>query len=784
MTVRGYAVRGAGKSTTPMVSSRVVISVLRPLERKERLMVRRSVGLAVLAWCAIASATRVAAAHPHQKVVILGFDGADSRLVERWMDEGKLPNLAKLRADGSYAPLQPTNPPQTPVSWSSFATGTTPGKTRIFDWLVRDPKTYLPDIGMVFETRRTFLFGTNNGPVVGALAGFALAIVALGISLLFRLRMVTRLAIALVVGLAAGLPAGFIASEYLPAQVPDAINRRQGQTMWELAAEAGRKVQVIHVPATFPAEDVGDGHMLSGLGVPDMRGRIGTPTFYTSDRDFLLGGGSNEFSLEPVTLPERRGRIDTSVLGPANKPFYDYVVDRETADVKDPRDLSAARRRIRQELDDADVRKRLDLPLKLDVTDTGCTITLSGQTKTLALGEWSDWFILDFHMNWLVDRAAPLRGIARFKLLELSPHLKLYMSPLSFHPDCHPIAFSWPPDYSNALRERFGLFKTIGWPEDTWSLPSGVGDENLFLEDKDFVLKKDEEIMTGLLGDNDDDLYIQVFYFTDRIGHLFWRFIDEGHPAYDPKLAERYAPEVLKAYQKMDELVGKARAAAGPDALMIVCSDHGFSSYRRAVNINTWLVRNGFMTLKGQTGDVATLEKLFDKGDLFANVDWSKTKAYAMGLGSIYVNLVGREKHGSVMPGSEYDEVRRGIREGLEALVDPVTGEHPVTRVWTREEMYGTFDPDAIPDLRAGNALNYRVSWQTSLGGVPANVLEDNLKPWSGDHCSSDPSLVRGILFSSRKINRTDPAMIDIAPSVLKALGVPVPEAMDGKPLY
>ena len=747
-------------------------------------MLRRSAGLALVAWCAIACASRVAAADPHQKVVILGFDGADARLVERWMDEGKLPNLAKLRAEGSYAPLQPTNPPQTPVSWSSFATGTTPGKTHIFDWLIRDPKTYLPDIGMVFETRRTFLFGTSNGPVVGSIAGFAVAIVALALSLLFRLRMVTRLAIGLVVGLAAALPAGFIAAQYLPAQVPDAINRRQGQTLWELASKAGRKVQVIHVPATFPAEDVDDGHMLSGLGVPDMRGRIGTPTFYTSDRNFLLGGGSNEFSLEPVQLPERRGRIDTSVLGPANKPFYDYVVDRETADVKDPRALSAERRRVRQELDDADVRKRLDLPLKLDVTDTACTITLSGQTKTLAVGEWSDWFILDFHMNWLVDRAAPLRGIARFKLLKLSPELELYMSPISFHPDCHPIAFSWPPDYSNALHERFGLFKTIGWPEDTWSLPSGVGDEMLFLEDKDFVLKKDEEIMTGLLGDNVDDLYVQVFYFTDRIGHLFWRFIDEGHPAYDPKLAERYAPEVLKAYQKMDELVGKARAAAGPDALMIVCSDHGFSSYRRAVNINTWLVRNGFMTLKGQTGDVATLEKLFDKGDLFANVDWSKTKAYAMGLGSIYVNLVGREKHGSVMPGGEYDEVRRGIREGLEALVDPVTGEHPVTRVWTREEMYGTFDPDAIPDLRAGNALNYRVSWQTSLGGVPANVLEDNLKPWSGDHCSSDPSLVRGILFSSRKINRTDPAMIDIAPSVLKALGVPIPEAMDGKPFY
>jgi predicted AlkP superfamily phosphohydrolase/phosphomutase len=299
-----------------------------------------------------------------------------------------------------------------------------------------------------------------------------------------------------------------------------------------------------------------------------------------------------------------------------------------------------------------------------------------------------------------------------------------------------------------------------------------------------FTLAKDEEILTGLLSDGRDDLYIHIFYFTDRIGHLFWRFLDPGHPAYDAALAARYAPEVLKAYQKMDEIVGKARAIAGPEALFIVCSDHGFSSFRRGVNINTWLVRNGFMTLKGQTEDLATLEKLFDTRDLFQNVDWSRTKAYALGLGSIYVNLVGREKSGIVMPGSEYEQVRRGIIDGLEALVDPDTGERPVAKVFTREEMYQEFDADLIPDLRAANSLNYRVSWQTSLGGVPPGILEANTKAWSGDHCSNDPSLVRGILFSNRKLAVSDPAMIDIAPSVLKALDVPIPAAMDGKPIF
>src|SRR5262249_10295530 len=149
-----------------------------------------------------------------------------------------------------------------------------------------------------------------------------------------------------------------------------------------------------------------------------------------------------------------------------------------------------------------------------------------------------------------------------------------------------------------------------------------------------------------------------------------------------------------------DEMVGKARSIAGPDALFLVCSDHGFSSYRRGVNYNTWLVRNGFMTLKGQSNDPATLEKLFDTRELFENVDWTRTKAYALGLGSIYVNLVGREKKGIVMPGAEYEDVRRQLRAGLEALVDPATGAKPVSHVWTREEMYTGFNSDLIPDLR------------------------------------------------------------------------------------
>ncbi|HKN47514.1 MAG TPA: nucleotide pyrophosphatase, partial [Candidatus Polarisedimenticolia bacterium] len=181
-----------------------------------------------------------------------------------------------------------------------------------------------------------------------------------------------------------------------------------------------------------------------------------------------------------------------------------------------------------------------------------------------------------------------------------------------------------------------------------------------------------------------------------------------------------------------------------------------------------------------------TLEDLYDRGELgefFRYVDWSHTRAYAMGLGNIYINLLGREPSGSVAPGREYDEVRDAIATQLEALVDPETGERPVTRVYRREDIYSGFDPRLVPDLRVANSAHYRVGWQTALGEVPPQVFEDNLKAWSGDHCSNDPALVKGVLFSSARLARGAPRIADIYPTVLDLLGIRVPGGIDGRTL-
>ena len=236
---------------------------------------------------------------------------------------------------------------------------------------------------------------------------------------------------------------------------------------------------------------------------------------------------------------------------------------------------------------------------------------------------------------------------------------------------------------------------------------------------------------------------------------------------------------------RADTLVGRflQKTKDGRTTVLVV-SDHGFSSFRKAVNINTWLVRNGYMTLS-RTDPVRdrNLEDLFGRGTFWPNVDWSKTRAYALALGQIYVNLKGREREGIVAPGTEYEALRKELIQKFGALKDPDTGDPVVHHVYAREEIYrGPYFREA-PDLVVGFERGYRVSWQTSLGGIPSRVFEPNERRWSADHCSVDPSQVPGVLFASRPLEKKDARIIDLAPTVLRRLGLPVPADMDGTDL-
>ncbi len=743
---------------------------------------------ALLAVAAVGfSSTLQSRAAEYARVVIIGFDGADARLVERYMGEGNLPHLQKLRQDGGYSPLMPTNPPQTPVSWSAFATGKNPGKTGIFDFLKRqEAGSYLPTLAFTTETSRPFLWGPRNALRLALIAAVGVFVLLTGALLLFKVRRLGAAIAGVVAGVAAGAGAHVIASDYLPQRLPWAHNNRQGTTLWELVAAQGEPTQVIRVPQNFPATQVPNGQVLSGLGVPDMRGRVGTPSFYTSEPGFKVT--DNEFSVEVINLPGRSGSLKSAILGPINYPFYQYPVDDARAGLKGA-EAKRAEAEMKRELEERGIARRLDVPVTFTVAEDGSSvqIELQGHSQTVRAGEWSDWNVIKFPVNWLVDAAQPLTGIARWKVVATRPDLRIYLSPLSFHPECQPIPFSWPTSFAGALQGKLGFYKTLGWVEDTWTLPAGLVSDDFFIEDMNFTVDLFERMMEEQLSTSKDRLYVQVFDFTDRIGHMMWHYMDDTHPFHDPLNDSAHVAAMrgamLQAYQRMDTIVGRARELAGPDALFIVLSDHGFASFRKGMNYNSWLVDNGYMALVGDAGETKTLEDLFETRQFFEKVDWSRTKAYAMGLGGIYINLAGRERNGSVQPGAEYEQTRDALIAGLERSVDPATGERPVQKVYRREEIYSSFDPTLIPDLRVGNNLGYRIGWQTALGQVPRHIYEDNLKAWSGDHCSLDPSLVKGILFMNRPMARTDPHIVDLLPTVLSALKISIPTDVDGKPL-
>ncbi len=695
-----------------------------------------------------------AAPIPPRKTIVLGFDGADHRLVTRMLAEGKLPNLARLRSMGGFRPLLPTIPAQTPVSWSTFSTGISPGRTQIFDFLKRDPKTYRPEFAVATEGKRRFALGHANPAGFAAIAGILSFLLVLG-----GVRLLTRkgtaapaLLWALAVGAALGF-AGYRLGSLLPESLPTVKNNRLGTPFWEAAGAKGIKSIVMHVPVTFPAKDYPGGKLLSGLGVPDVRGRIGTPSYYTSD-PFFAPRNNNEFSVELVRLPSNVGTIQTEVFGPYNKLFASPPV--------------------------------IKVPMSLSVLPNGAGLRIEPKGSdpvVLKPGDWSGWVVFTFPFNDLIR----LTGMGRFYLISLTPEIRLYLSPIHFDPAKLPpaVKISAPSSLSASLAQRFGLFKTMGWSIDTWSMSEETIDEPVFLEDVNFTVKQFRKMMNGLLDEKGIGLFVQIYEFTDRVGHVMWRYLDPEHPAYDAKKAALYGPSVEESYRQMDAIVGDALARIGKDDLLIVLSDHGFATWRRSVNYDTWLVRNGYMVLKGGSGKQADLEMLFNQGEFWPNVDWSKTRAYAMGLGEIYLNVRGREGQGIVAPGAEYEGLRDEIKAKIVTLVDPKTGKHAVARAYTREEIYGSFDPALIPDLFVTNTEGYRIGWQGSLGVVTPEMFEDNKQVWSGDHCSVDPSVVPGILFANRPLpeGRT-PVMADVPATILKALGVPPPEKLDGVPLF
>jgi len=656
-----------------------------------------------------------------QKLIILGFDGMEPTLAERWMAEGRLPNLAKLASQGGFYRLGTTHSPESPTSWASFATGVNAGKHNIFDFLVRNPRTYQPDLGIVKKTPPEFLFN------------------------------------------------------YVPIKRPQVTSIRGGTSFWVTAGQQGVRSSLLTVPITFPPETVENGEMLSGLPLPDLRGTIGTFYYFATDLS-RYEEGNTEMGGILKRLVAERGVARTELVGPPNPIVKAQLRALRAKDGP----LSDA-----DKLEMADLTAREDIRLPVTIhwnrPERRATIEIQDTTVSLAEGEWSKWVTLEFKANLLVR----LHGMVQIYLIRADKELQVYMSPVNWRPDKPPLPMSSPAAFSAELNERLGFYRTLGWAEATWPLNEDRIDEKTFMDDLFKAFEDRAQVILSRIDARKWDLLVGVSESTDRVQHMMWRFIDKTHPMYNEADAAKYGNSIERVYRRVDQFVGEVLERIEPGTQVMVLSDHGFHSFRQAVNVNTWLVNNGYLAIRGQRSASKNLDDLFlGGGQFWENVDWSRTKAYAMGLGQVFINLKGREGQGAVDP-SEYKAVVDDLSAKLLTMTDPRSGAPIVRNVYKRDEIYsGEFVKDA-PDLQVGMHDGYRVSWQTTLGGSPpGEIVYPNMRKWSGDHCGFDYQTIPGLLITNRKLAVQDPRIVDIAPTVLKYFGIAVPTQMDGKPLF
>jgi len=617
-----------------------------------------------------------------KRVVIVGFDGMDPELANRFMSEGKLPNLARLRDNGTFRSLRTTFPAISPVAWSTFQTGVNPGKHNIYDFLARDLKNYLPYLSsaQISEPKRHLRIGKYS----------------------------------------------------VPLGKPGIKGLRRGTPFWHWLGKAGVFCSVIRVPVTFPPEKF-PGVLLSGMCVPDLKGSQGTFCFCTT----RASGG--EFREGGVRIP-----IERNGTG-----FHSYIPGPENP-------LGTGR-----EL-------RAEFKLRADLKRGQARIEIDSETFTIKVSEYSQWIPLKFKAGM----GFTARGICRFYLKEISPEVEVYVTPVNIDPGRPDLPISHPVTYSIYLAKLFGPYATLGLAEDTWALNEEVLDDQAFLAQCYSNHEDRERMFFDALEKTPQGLCACVFDTTDRVQHMFWRYLDKDHPAVRD-VPQGQKPRVIQElYDRMDSLIGRVLQQIDEHTLLLVISDHGFKSFNRCMNLNAWLHQNGYLVLK---------EGKSESGDWFEDVDWSRTRAYTMGLNGLYMNVKGREREGIVEAGAESEALKEELRSKLDGLVDPASGKVGITGMFDCDAVYAGPYVDNAPDLIVGYGEGFRASWDSVMGKVTTAIFEDNLKAWSGDHCV-DPRLVPGVLFSNRKIAIEKPAIVDVAPTVMKLFGLELPSYLDGKP--
>jgi predicted AlkP superfamily phosphohydrolase/phosphomutase len=514
------------------------------------------------------------------------------------------------------------------------------------------------------------------------------------------------------------------------------VLRRQGTPFWDYLDAAGVPSTFYDIPSNYPASPSHHGHhrCICGMGTPDMLGGYGTYQHFAENgpADGLDEGGGKRSRL---TFDDDRAAArligpEDSLLKSAKPIGIDFFVHRD-------REANSA------------------------------VVEIQGRKIVLKAGQWSGWTKIDFALSvpwFMLGQSVP--GICRFYLQEVAPNFRLYVSPINMDPREPALPISEPASFVTDVAGRLGPFATTGFQEDYSARNNGVFVDDEYARQADMVLDARLALLDYALDNYEDGLLFFYFSSSDLQSHMFWWDSDDPHPIRSDAEAKKYFGHVHRLYRKIDQVIGELMDRYGSKATLIVMSDHGFANFGQQFNVNSWLRAWGYLGPPECTS-------------IMADVDWSQTVAYGLGINGLYLNMKGRERDGIVEPGEQREALLAELIERLQAVTD-ANGQPVIRGAYRSDKIYNGNATALAPDLIIGYHRGFRASWATTLGELTDEFLLANDKAWSADHCA-DALEVPGVLFCNRSIRGDSPSLVDLAPSILAEFNLPVPHQMIGK---
>jgi predicted AlkP superfamily phosphohydrolase/phosphomutase len=377
--------------------------------------------------------------------------------------------------------------------------------------------------------------------------------------------------------------------------------------------------------------------------------------------------------------------------------------------------------------------QELSLPISVFWNRDGksATIEVDGTSIRLEEGEWSKWIPIDFGRSWLSRK----RGMIEFCLMHAGATFALYASPIHWKADNPPAPLSAPARLSSDLYERIGPYRTLGWAEATAPVDAGLIDDKAFMDDVARAFDDRAQIILQRIDTKQWDLLVGDIDSVDHVQHVMWRLMDPAHPAHDRAAAPKFGDAIERIYRRCDDLVGEIAKHLDADTAILVVSAYGEHGMTQTFDLNRWLAAE---KLPGTATVTAA-------GGIILSADARGAAAH----------LIAR----------------------LTSVLDPVSKMPVISAVYRREAVYNGPSVSSAPDLQVGFVPGYAV------GAGPA-LFAPNRRKWSADHAFLDYRSVPGTLISSKPTTTDNPRVLDIAPTVLRYFGVPIPSEIDGTPIF